>query len=59
MRGFIAAALLTATLSSDLPIVNEADFTQSWFDNKVDHFNYQSTATYKQRYWQNDTYCSN
>lgn len=34
-----------------------ADFTQEWFNAKVDHFNYQSTATYPQRYWRNDVYC--
>lgn len=34
-----------------------SDFTQEWFDAKVDHFNYQSTKTYPQRYWRNDVYC--
>lgn len=44
--------------SSSLPIVDENDFVQSWFDNKIDHFNYQSTAKYQQRYWSNDVYCA-
>lgn len=52
MKGLFAAALIAATTyAADLPIVNESDFTMGWFDAQVDHFNYQSTETYKQRYW--------
>ena len=57
-KTFIAALLATVVFAAnDLPTVNEADFTEHRFDNKVDHFNYQSTNTYKQRYWQNNVYC--
>ena len=59
MRSIIfGAALVTATIAGDLPTVYEEDFVEGWFDNKLDHFNYQSTATYKQRYWSNDVYCT-
>jgi len=53
MRTTLATAILATAYAAqaDLPIVNEADFTQGWFDAKIDHFNYQSTATYKQRFW--------
>ena len=57
-KTFYAALLTTvAFAANDLPTVNEADFTEHWFDNKVDHCNYQSNHTYKQRYWQNNVYC--
>ena len=59
MRSIIfGAALVTATIAGDLPTVYEEDFVEGWFDNKLDHFNYQSIATYKQRYWSNDVYCT-
>jgi hypothetical protein len=49
---FATALIATvSTFSQDLPIVSEDDFTMGWFDAQIDHFNYQSTATYKQRYW--------
>ena len=59
MRASLTAALIATTyaFSQDLPIVNESDFTQGWFDAQIDHFNYQTTDTYKQRYWKNDVYC--
>jgi len=40
----------------DFPEVNPDDFDQLWFENPIDHFNYQDTRTYKQRFWQNDKY---
>jgi hypothetical protein len=47
-KAFTAALLSAITLAaSDLPTVNESDFTEHWFDNKIDHFNYQQTSTYK------------
>lgn len=60
MRTTLATAILATAYAAqaDLPIVNAADFTQGWFDAKIDHFNYQSTATYKQRFWQNNVYCA-
>ena len=41
IKTFSAALMSAITLAaSDLPVVNESDFTQDWFDNKIDHFNY-------------------
>jgi len=39
-------------------VPNVADFTEAWWDSKVDHLNYQSDLTYKQRYWYNELYCA-
>ena len=52
------ACLLTAAVyaQTDLPVVDKADFTLAKYNNLIDHFNYQATATYQQRYWINDTY---
>ena len=59
MKVTFAAAMLAATaLAANLPIVDENDFVEGWFANKIDHFNYQSTKTYQQRYWSNDVYCA-
>ena len=45
----IVSALVAAYASAQtqpLPIVNESDFTEHFFKNKIDHFNYQSNQTY-------------
>jgi hypothetical protein len=39
------SALLVAAVASEMP--SPEDFTQAYFDNKINHLNYQSTATYK------------
>jgi hypothetical protein len=40
-KTFYAALIATvAFAANDLPTVNEADFSEHWFENKVDHFNY-------------------
>ena len=32
------------------------DYTTHYFENKIDHFNAENEATYKQRYWYNDKF---
>jgi hypothetical protein len=55
VSSLLASVIVAST--SDLPIVNKDDFTEAWFTNKIDHYNFQSNATYQQRYWYNDVYC--
>jgi len=54
----IAGLLTTAVYaqSTTLPDVDANDFTLSKYNNLIDHFNYQATETYQQRYWVNDVY---
>lgn len=44
------------TAYENLPTVSTDDFKQLWTDATIDHYNYQDTRTYKQRYWINDKY---
>lgn len=34
----------------------QTDNAQNWFTQIVDHFNYQTTQTYQQRYWVYENY---
>ena len=36
--------------------VSMVDYTTSYFENMLDHFNDKDTRTYKQRYWSNDKF---
>ena len=57
MKTVTLAMLTAAALAAPLPTVDENDFVLDWFENQIDHFDYQSSATYRQRYWVNDVYC--
>jgi hypothetical protein len=52
----IAMSVADTTDANLLPDVDYADFTQLWHTNLVDHFDFQVTETYQQRYWINDKY---
>jgi thymus-specific serine protease len=47
---------ITVDPAIDLPTVDPNDFEELNFDNLVDHYNFQSDATYSQRYWRNDKF---
>lgn len=40
-------------LQSETPLFAQ---TQLWFNNIVDHFNYQTSSTWRQRYWVTDNF---
>ena len=52
MKTFAFALLSAFTYA--LPVVNTSDFVEHNFENLIDHFNFQDTRTYKQRFWVND-----
>ncbi len=53
----VAVAAAQSTVDANtLPDVDYNDFEQLWFDNYIDHFNFQDTRTYPERYWVNDKY---
>jgi pimeloyl-ACP methyl ester carboxylesterase len=54
MKAFALAAITAVAVA--LPTVNTGDFVEHKFSNLIDHFNYQDTRTYEQRYWVNDLY---
>ena len=53
LLALLAISLATAT---DFPTVDRNNFTEKFFDNIIDHFDYQDNKTYKQRYFLNDDY---
>lgn len=64
MKLLILSLLILVVLARDDPRrwaknglnLGVSDQKQSWFTQIVDHFNYQSTETYQQRYWYIDNY---
>ena len=53
---YTSAASNTAVDANKLPDVDFNDFNQLWFENYIDHFNFQNTKTYQERYWVMDKY---
>jgi len=50
------AKTAAAVDANSLPDVDFNDFQQLWFSNYINHFDFQDTRTYQQRYWINDKY---
>jgi len=46
ISALLSIATASAALAPSLPTVNVADFTQEWFTNKLDHYNYQDSRTF-------------
>ena len=64
MRLIILSLLILLVLARDDPKrwskdaenLGVSEQKQAWFTQIVDHFDYQSTQTYQQRYWYIDNY---